>query len=223
MIRSSLLDKLMKLAVLVIIIVELAAVQYFIPDFYQTLFRLTLDGNVEGLTEYISSFGYGAIAITIFMIVLTNMTGLPSIPFLTVNGVIFGLLPGIVISWIGEVLGNILGFVIMRTVLRDKARKLVERSHLTEKLDKYSTIKTIALARAIPYSPNLVITAVASMSRISFANHLIATIIGKVPSVIVEVWLGHDLLKFGQYGGRIIIWATLILTVYYAYRQYKKR
>ena len=61
MIRSSLLDKLMKLAVLVIIIVELAAVQYFIPDFYQTLFRLTLDGNVEGLTEYISSFGYGAI------------------------------------------------------------------------------------------------------------------------------------------------------------------
>ena len=95
MIRSSLLDKLMKLAVLVIIIVELAAVQYFIPDFYQTLFRLTLDGNVEGLTEYISSFGYGAIAITIFMIVLTNMTGLPSIPFLTVNGVIFGLLPGI--------------------------------------------------------------------------------------------------------------------------------
>lgn len=81
MIRSSLLDKLMKLAVLVIVIVELAAVQYFIPDFYQTLFRLTLDGNVEGLTEYISSFGYGAIGITIFMIVLTNMTGLPSIPF----------------------------------------------------------------------------------------------------------------------------------------------
>ena len=179
MIRSSLLDKLMKLAVLVIVIVELAAVQYFIPDFYQTLFRLTLDGNVEGLTEYISSFGYGAIGITIFMIVLTNMTGLPSIPFLTVNGVIFGLLPGIVISWIGEVLGNILGFVIMRTVLRDKARKLVERSHLTEKLDKYSTIKTIALARAIPYSPNLVITAVASMSRISFSHHLAATIIGK--------------------------------------------
>ena len=118
----------MKLAVLVIILVELAAVQYFIPDFYQTLFRLTLDGNVEGLTEYISSFGYGAIGITIFMIVLTNMTGLPSIPFLTVNGVIFGLLPGIVISWIGEVLGNILGFVIMRTVLRDKARKLVSEA-----------------------------------------------------------------------------------------------
>jgi uncharacterized membrane protein YdjX (TVP38/TMEM64 family) len=111
----------------------------------------------------------------------------------------------------------------MRTVLRDKARKLVERSHLTEKLDKYSTIKTIALARAIPYSPNLVITAVASMSRISFSHHLAATIIGKVPSVIVEVWLGHDLLKFGQYGGRIIIWATLILTVYYVYKQYKKR
>ena len=31
MIRSSLLDKLMKLAVLVIVIVELAAVQYFYP------------------------------------------------------------------------------------------------------------------------------------------------------------------------------------------------
>ena len=213
----------MKLAVALIIVIELAAVQFFIPDFYQTLFRLSLEGNVQGLTAYIGSFGYGAIAITIFMIVLTNMTGLPSIPFLTVNGAIFGLVPGIIISWVGEVLGNIFGFIIMRTVLRDKARRLVERSHMTEKLDKYSNIKTVALARAIPYSPNLVITAVASMSRISFSQHFLATIVGKVPSVVVEVWLGHDLLKFGQYGGRIIIWATLILTIYYAYRQYKKR
>lgn len=221
--RSSTLDKIMKLAVALIIVIELAAVQFFLPDFYQTLFRLSLEGNVQGLTAYIGSFGYGAIAITIFMIVLTNMTGLPSIPFLTVNGAIFGLVPGIIISWVGEVLGNIFGFIIMRTVLRDKARRLVERSHMTEKLDKYSNIKTVALARAIPYSPNLVITAVAAMSRISFSHHFLATIVGKVPSVVVEVWLGHDLLKFGQYGGRIIIWATLILTIYYAYRQYKKR
>lgn len=223
MIHGSKLDKVMKLSVLLIIIIELAAVQYFIPDFYRTLFRLTLDGNVQGLIEYIGSFGYGAIAITTFMIVICNVTGLPSIPFLTVSGAIFGLIPGIFLSWVGEVLGNILGFIIMRTVLRDKARQLVERSHLTDKLDKYSTIKTVSIARAIPYSPNLVITAVAAMSSIGFRDHLIATLIGKVPSVLIEVWLGHDLLKFGQYGGRVIIWATLILTIYYVYRQYKKK
>ena len=94
MIHGSKLDKVMKLSVLLIIIIELAAVQYFIPDFYRTLFRLTLDGNVQGLIEYIGSFGYGAIAITTFMIVICNVTGLPSIPFLTVSGAILASYQG---------------------------------------------------------------------------------------------------------------------------------
>ncbi|KMO85374.1 membrane protein [Megasphaera cerevisiae DSM 20462] len=200
----------------------LGMIHIFIPDFYSTVLRLTLDGNIDGLTTYVSSFGYGAVAISVFMIVLTNMTGLPSIPFLTVNGVIFGLGPGILISWFGEVIGIEIGFVIMRTFLRNKAQKLIERNHLLGKLDTYSTVKNMMISRAVPYSPNVVFTALAAMSRISFRKHTMATLIGKVPAVVVEVWLGHDLLKWSKHGTRFLIWVGIVVTMYCCYHQYRK-
>ena len=78
--------------------------------------------DIPGLTEYISSFGSVAVFIMILLIVLTNMTGLPSVQFVTVNGILFGLVPGILISWAGQVIGNVLAFVIMRYVFRHKLR-----------------------------------------------------------------------------------------------------
>ncbi|MEE3442067.1 MAG: TVP38/TMEM64 family protein, partial [Megasphaera elsdenii] len=104
-------DKVLKIAVCLGLFLAFWGVQWVIPDFYQELFRLSLAGDVDGLIDYISSFGIYAALISIFMITVTDMTGLPSIPFLTVNGAIFGLVPGLIISWVGEVLGTELSFV----------------------------------------------------------------------------------------------------------------
>lgn len=215
-------DLWIKGGAIIIIALQLLWVHFYIPNFYSTLLRLTLDGDVDGLTQYLSSFGYGAIVISIFMIVLSNVTGLPSIPFLTVNGVIFGLIPGIIISWVGEVIGIEGGFVIMRTILRDKARKVIASSKMGDKLENYTTVKNMAICRAIPYSPNVVFTAMAAVSTMSFRNHTLATFIGKVPSVIFEVWLGHDLIRFSEHGGRFLIIVTVLGTLYYFYHHYRK-
>lgn len=88
-------DKVLKIAVCLGLFLAFWGVQWVIPDFYQELFRLSLAGDVDGLINYISSFGIYAALISIFMITVTDMTGLPSIPFLTVNGAIFGLVPGL--------------------------------------------------------------------------------------------------------------------------------
>ncbi|MGE1061314.1 VTT domain-containing protein [Megasphaera paucivorans] len=223
MIKGTTLDKVFKGFVIAVILFVFAGVHFLVPGFYSTLFHLTMTGNMEGLVAYITSFGYWAVIISVFMIIITNMTGLPSIPFLTVNGVIFGLVPGIIISWIGEVIGIDLGFVIMRNILREKAQKLIEENHMAEKLDQYSNIRTMTFFRAIPYTPNVLFTAIAALSRISLRDHTISALIGKIPAVIVEVWLGHDLLKFSKYGGRFLIWVTIASVAYLFYRHYKRK
>ena len=151
-------DKVMKGAVCLGLFLAFWSVQWVIPDFYQELFRLSLAGDVDGLIDYISSFGIYAAIISIFMITVTDMTGLPSIPFLTVNGAIFGLVPGLIISWVGEVLGTELSFIILRTVLRRQAIHVISRHHLRNQLDKYSRFPTLAMARSIPYIPNVPFT-----------------------------------------------------------------
>ena len=189
-------------------------IQVMLPDFYSTMWWLMIRGDLDGLTDYIASFGYAAIGVSVFMIAFVNAIGIPSIPFLTVNGIIFGLVPGILISWVGEVIGIEISFRLTRTLLRNQAKKVICRSNMLEKLDSYSCIRTIMVGRAIPYSPNVVVTAFSALSHISYRDHFIANALGKIPAVVVEVWLGHDLLRIQEHWGRLLILLVAVAAVY---------
>ena len=74
------------------------AVKMYCPEFYDMTISLTLAGDVEGLSAYISSFGYGAFVVSILLLIICNILGIPTIPFLTINGALFGIIPGIIPS-----------------------------------------------------------------------------------------------------------------------------
>ena len=196
------------------VVLILWLIQVMLPDFYSTMWWLMIRGDLDGLTDYIASFGYAAIGVSVFMIAFVNAIGIPSIPFLTVNGIIFGLVPGILISWVGEVIGVEISFRLTRTLLRNQAKKVICRSNMLEKLDSYSCIRTIMVGRAIPYSPNVVVTAFSALSHISYRDHFIANALGKIPAVVVEVWLGHDLLRIQEHWGRLLILLVAVAAVY---------
>lgn len=204
------------------VVLFLWSIQWFLPDFYSTMWRLTIEGDLDGLTDYIASFSYSAIIVSIFMIAFANAIGIPSIPFLTVNGIIFGLVPGIIISWIGEVVGIEISFRLTRTLLRNQAKKVIQRSNMLEKLDSYSCISTIMIGRAIPYSPNVLVTALSALSHISYRDHFIANVIGKIPAVVVEVWLGYDLLRINEHWDRLLV-LLIIVVVIYGFLWWRKR
>ena len=105
------------------VVLILWLIQVMLPDFYSTMWWLMIRGDLDGLTDYIASFGYAAIGVSVFMIAFVNAIGIPSIPFLTVNGIIFGLVPGILISWVGEVIGIEISFRLTRTLLRNQAKR----------------------------------------------------------------------------------------------------
>lgn len=193
----------------------------YFPVFYHTTAKLILAGDMNGLSSYITSFGYWAFIISILIIAIFNVLGIPTIPSLTVNGVLFGIIPGIIISWIGEVIGIELSYHIGRIFLRKSSRQFIEKRNLLEKLDKYSTIKAMIIARAVPYSPNILTTAVAVVSKLNSREHLRCTLIGKIPSVVVEVLLGHDLLRFEEHSVRffILLFLVIAFTVVHRYRK----
>ena len=87
----------------------------------------------------------------------------------------------------------------MRYVFRHKAQALVDKSRWLSKLNGQIDCKLVFFFRAIPYSPNFVVTAFAALSRISFAEHGAATMGGKILAVCMEVWLGYDLIHFNPH------------------------
>ena len=209
-IQLGLLGALVALGVLVHILV---------PGFYDDMWELVISGDVNRMAEVLQSYGPWAMVISFVLDVLINALGfLPSIFFSTANGLLFGVVSGIIISWLAETVGVVLSFMIMRYILRDTAHKVIEKSEFLLKVDDFSGKNGLAVmlfARTIPYFPSGVITALGAISQISLRDYIIANLIGKFPSTALEVIVGHDAVLLQDNLGRLTVVIVAATVVYF--------
>ncbi len=204
-----------KLFFFVLLLAVLGGIHLILPDFYETVWDLSTSGNMDGTIEYLRSFGVWAIVISMIIDIVINIVGfLPSIFISTANGVVFGIGMGTAVSWIAETIGVIISFFFMRTLFRNKAKQVIEKSRMLSKMDEYSTLKAMIIARAVPYSPNGLVTALGALSHIKYRDYIIGCLIGKLPSVAVEVVVGHDVVMMEDHSLRLTILIVLIVIVY---------
>jgi putative membrane protein len=193
-------------------------VYVLVPGFYDDMWELILSGDVQRMAEVLQSYGPWAMVISFALDVLINALGfLPSIFFSTANGLLFGVVLGIIISWLAETVGVVLSFMIMRYILRDTAHKVIEKSEFLLKVDDFSGKNGLVMmlfARSIPYFPSGIITALGAISQISLRDYIIANLIGKFPSTALEVVVGHDTVLLQDNLGRLAV-VVLVATVIY--------
>ena len=217
-IQLGLLSGLVILGVLVYVLV---------PGFYDDMWELILSGDVQRMAEVLQSYGPWAMVISFVLDVLINALGfLPSIFFSTANGLLFGLVPGIIISWLAETVGVVLSFMIMRYILRDTAHKVIEKSEFLLKVDDFSGkngLTVMLFARAIPYFPSGIITALGAISQISLRDYIIANLVGKFPSTALEVIVGHDAVLLQDNLGRLTVVILIASVIYFLlWKGYKR-
>ena len=194
-------------------------VYVLVPGFYDDMWELILSGDVQRMAEVLQSYGPWAMVISFFLDVLINALGfLPSIFFSTANGLLFGVVPGIIISWLAETVGVVLSFMIMRYILRDTAHKVIEKSEFLLKVDDFSGKNGLVMmlfARSIPYFPSGIITALGAISQISLRDYIIANLIGKFPSTALEVIVGHDAVLLQDNLGRLTVVILIASVIYF--------
>ena len=209
-IQLGLLSGLVILGVLVYVLV---------PGFYDDMWELILSGDVQRMAEVLQSYGPWAMVISFVLDVLINALGfLPSIFFSTANGLLFGVVPGIIISWLAETVGVVLSFMIMRYILRDTAHKVIEKSEFLLKVDDFSGKNGLVMmlfARSIPYFPSGIITALGAISQIFLRDYIIANLIGKFPSTALEVIVGHDAVLLQDNLGRLTVVILIASVIYF--------
>lgn len=218
-----------KVILLVILVGAIGSLYFFVPGFYTKMFSMLAEGNIDELVEFIQSFGTWALLVAFLLDVLVNVLSvLPTIFLSAANGLIFGLPLGILISWLGECVGVIISFYVMRLFMYETAQKLISKSKRLGDIDSASGsegLKFMTLARMLPYVPSGILTAVGAVSHMSVRDFVISTLVGKLPSTALEVMVGHDLVEFGAHSKRLGITATFILLVYLylAYRRKKQK
>jgi uncharacterized membrane protein YdjX (TVP38/TMEM64 family) len=211
----------------VFILLFLCLIIYMInPSFFSTLGSVLLSGNIKEITRYIDSFGNAAMLFSFLLVVIANMLGfLPAILFSTANVMLFGIIPGIILSWLAETVGATVAFLLMRTFFRSSAEKLIARNSCLTKIDNSSNangFQAMLIARAIPYIPSGVLNALGAISKISLRDYVLATLLGKLPSTVVEAMMGRYALTIHTNSLRAAFIIVTIGLVYGAIKLYKR-
>ena len=220
-------DTITKLAAALLLVALVCAIQFFADNFFSTTFKLAISGDVDGLTDYLRSFGPWAVVISFILDVLINAGSIfPSIFLSTANGLIFGLPLGIVISWLAETTGVVISFFLMRFFFRSMAEIIISKSNALQHIDEASGrhgLEWMAFARALPYFPSGILTAVGAVSRISVKDYIIANLIGKFPSTALEVVIGHDIVNFKQHSTRLAVLVVVVALIFWSYKWYRNK
>ncbi len=220
-------DIVIKAAAAVLLLVLLLCIRCFADGFFTKIFTLAVCGNVDGLAEYLRSFGPWAMLVSFILDVLINAGSVfPSIFLSTANGLLFGLPMGILISWLAETTGVVISFYLMRFFFRSAAEKLIEKSNSLKHIDEASSkhgLEWMAFARALPYFPSGILTAVGAVSGISARDYIIANLIGKFPSTALEVVIGHDVVNYQQNSDRLAILVVIVALIFFAYSRYRRK
>lgn len=214
------------LALIAALICVLVGIHTAMPDFYQKLFYLSTQGDVDKIIDFFRSFGVWAILISFIVDVIVNSLGfLPSIFISTANGILFGLPLGILISWTAESVGVIISFFVMRFLLRDTALLIISKSKRLHDLDTLSSkngFQFMVAARTMPYFPSGILTALGAVSGISTRDYILATFIGKFPSTALEVVVGHDVVNYQDNLNRLTFIIIIVIAIY-LFIWYKKQ
>ena len=217
-------ERKFRLSVLALLILVLVSIHFIDPTFYPTIYHLSRDGDLRGTIHYLQTFGIYAAFMSFFIDVVINIVGfLPSIFISTANGLIFGLFWGVIISWLAETVGGIISFYVMRTLFRVMAMNIINKSKPLKKLDSFYSWQAIAAARAIPYMPNGLVTAIAALSSMHFRQYALGCLIGKLPSTALEVVLGHDVVNMEEHALRLTILIIIVTVIYGGLWYYKRK
>lgn len=208
--------------VLLFVIIHLIA-----PEFLPELFALLASGDIPATVEYIRSFGEGAIVFAFLLTLFTNALGFPpAVIFSTANVILFGIVPGIILSCVAETVGVTIAFVLMRFYFREAAEKAIAKSPFLAKVDQYSGRKgfiIMLIGRMVPYLPSAVMNAVGALSSIRFRDYVFASLVGKFPSTGIEAIIGHDLIMQQEDNTRLIIVVICAGILIYGAIRYEKR
>lgn len=216
----------LKIGAALAIILLFVIIHLIAPDFLPELFTLLASGDIPATVEYIRSFGEWAVVFAFLLTLFTNALGFPpAVIFSTANVILFGIVPGIILSCVAETVGVTIAFLLMRFYFREAAEKAIAKSPFLAKIDRYSGNKgffIMLIGRMVPYLPSAVMNAVGALSSIRFRDYVLASLVGKFPSTGIEAIIGHDIIMQQEDHTRLVIVVICAGILIYAAIRYEK-
>ena len=123
---------------------------------------------------------------------------LPLVAIVTANAALFGMIPGLIISWIGSSAGTICLFFLTKKINNDKLLKFLKNERLEKAIGwvEEKGFKLLFLAYACPFLPACVVTISQGLSKRDFVDFIPGVISGKLVMFFIVSYIGNDIMGF---------------------------
>lgn len=164
---------------------------------------------INSLINIFNQYSDLAIFISLFISVIIALLGIvPSVFVTGANIVFFGPINGFFISLLGEVIGGWISFKVYRKGINKFAGNIEGKYELIDKIVKSegrSVGVLIFEGRLIPFIPSGLVTLAAAVSKVNSLIFIIATFLGKIPSILLEVLASYGVILAYQKNIKLVI------------------
>ena len=176
-----------------------------------------INAIVEYSTEVISN---GGILFGMLLIMIESF--IPVLPlsiFIALNTHTFGLLPGIVMSWVSTCIGCYISYLIFYYVSNNIIYKYLSkktRNKIDKAVDKFQNISlaNLTVIITLPFTPAFLINILAGVSGMSKKKYIVAVVIGKIFMISFWGYIGKSFVESMTDISAIIVMSIMIITAY---------
>lgn len=164
------------------------------------------------------------LVILCLMVVEAMVAPIPLGPIVAANVLLFGFWGGMLISWVGALVGAAACYGLARAIGRERIARMIPANH-RHQLDRLSQVHGFGVlvgARFVPVA-NSVISYVAGLGSVAYLRFLLASALGLTPWILLYSLFAQDLFRAGELGYRFGLGALLALGVYATYRYAGRR
>lgn len=175
---------LVRLAILVVILGAASLVAWRLG-----YFRLLGSGGLRRLMGHLRGVPeIGPLYVAGFAIVAA--LGIPLTPLVLLAGALFGFFEGVVVAWVGLILGTSGAYWIARLIGGSAVTRLLAgHQDIIAKMRGRRGFLTLLRLRAIPLIPSLLLDYSAGTARMDYAAYVGATMLGSFTSTVIFVFL----------------------------------
>lgn len=141
----------------------------------------------------------GGIICSILIIFESVCPILPLFVFMTINMVVFGIIPGFLISYACNVFGCMICYTLSRKFLSNNklVKKFKSKSFINKTIDMFKHIKFESLVTliAMPFTPSFFINSFSGISKMNPKKYITALLIAKVFVLIFWAFIGISFIE----------------------------
>ncbi|QNR19497.1 VTT domain-containing protein [Exiguobacterium sp. Helios] len=142
---------------------------------------------------------------------------LPLVLIISANAATYGFWMGVLVSWVGSMLGSLVVFACIRYLFRRPVTRWLEQHKAAQQwIERVRHMSPISLGFffSLPFMPAFIITAISAMIQLSLRTYLIAAGAGRLIVVIIFSLIGKEWSTFLERPIRLVFLFLILLAIW---------